>query len=374
MTRLIIFEDYLFNPHWVVIVMSRCKHQVADLAQDASNDRSYKCDICASQVYLCLECRLAAGKRRFLFCKETFESRHTSGKHATDRRRGARPDQPHDERTGQFTEPGTRGITRSSGPCHRTIRLGKQPCRPGLPNMRSLGGPRGGFAASIAWPSLGGGFTNCRSVLLRTALYQECGAPEEREEWLMYKPLLNPDSLEALFQAGGFPATLLEDALRELDLVGEVAQHYTVYTSPDHKGYRGIPHIDRTRSVLIVLTGAKCVYVLPPLWFDHELDGPSVDAPHVVISETPQNGSSGVKRRCILPAHAYGEDRKAHFRNLICDPSVDSVPPGKTWRCIRLGPGQALIIPAGWLHVVDSTAGTVSVTAAFPAQPLQARV
>jgi len=155
-------------------------------------------------------------------------------------------------------------------------------------------------------------------------------------------------SLAPLGAAAAPPAWESEVRRRALRGRGEATPTGPTQTTPppDHTNLwccvgpaRGGPHFDAHDNVLGVLRGRKRVALAPPDWA-----GPPGEPP-------------------LPPAWTVAPHRMAAgAAGQFWPPSPDLNPLQSTAPLFaEVGPGEALCIPAGWWHAVDSDAGTVAV-------------
>ena len=113
-----------------------------------------------------------------------------------------------------------------------------------------------------------------------------------------------------------------------------------IYVSNPSEGYQGTVHVDKQHFMMLVLTGYKTVWVAP--------------APPMSLADFSST-------RFSFSSHGYQYviTSPGELMNFAVDHMALTKDP---WRRITLGAGQALHLPRGWPHRVDSAARTISIS------------
>jgi hypothetical protein len=162
--------------------------------------------------------------------------------------------------------------------------------------------------------------------------------PSEFKEWRLYGPI---DTKDAVTLAG-CDSEALGGCLSSLGLriLPSSTPVDTVYLSNPDVGYQGHVHADKQDFVMLVLTGYKTAYVAPP-------------AP-VAASDF-----SGLSFSFSSNGYEYVVTSQGELVNYEVDRMALANDP---WRRITLGAGEALHLPRGWMHCVDSASRTISLS------------
>ena len=176
------------------------------------------------------------------------------------------------------------------------------------------------------------------------------------DKWLLLEGKCTRGVQELLgIRSGG--VKVLQDLGLEVECTAD--EGVIAFCSTLEQGYIGTAHTDAIPGLLVVLTGAKRVYLAPrpPPGAKGEASpafyGPPPGFPRHAPKNRPEGNNASVVAMSLVGDH------------LTTDVA------GDPWRRVDLRAGDALFIPSGWVHRVDTDAGTIALS--FPIAGERAR-